>query len=255
MVNDLSHSFLTHEELAVTGERIAGLVENAGLGLPYVDGIVGLVRESVGDLNTAKSSSQALELTSEVQAADGRRDKRFKSFRGFISYKRYSEDAAEEAHAEYLWSILNKHGLGLWSMGLSEQTARIDSLTGEIDNNSKALAAIAGLGASDEYEALKRSQTDFENTYRRRVAEASEKESDPRIGPSRKKLIENLEALLVNLAMAENLNQEAGEETLSKINSLIGGVNEVIASVMATAKARITRSASANEDSENEEAA
>lgn len=254
MITKLSHTLLSHQEISVTGERIAGLAEEAGLGLSYIDGFAGLVKANVNELNAALAKTRGLELTAEVYAADDRRDMRFKSFRGFIDHKRYSEDANEREHAEYLWAILNRHSLSLWTLGFTDQTARLNTLFSELDSADKAQDALAAIAATNQYAAVKTSQSDFESIFKARTQEASAKDDDPKVRASRKKLAGNLEALLINIEMAEELNQEAGEETLSKIKSLIGNVNEVVASAMSIARARVTRAAS-EEETEEEPAA
>ena len=251
MVNKLSHTLLEHQEISMTGGRIAGMTEEAGLGLPYIDGFVGLVKANVNELNAALVKTPYLEQTPEVHAADDRRDTRFKSFRGFVDYKRYSADEAEKENAEHLWSILDRHSLSLWTFGFTDQSAALEGLFSDIDGNSKAQAALQATGAGEEYAALKAAQADFESAYRARAEESALKD-EPRVKDARKKLTGNLEALLINLEMAEKLNQESGDETLSKINSLIANVNEVIGSAMSVARARVTR---ASDEEAEEEAA
>lgn len=225
----------------MVSDRIADQVIETGVNLPYVDGLAGLVKGNVIDLDAAISKSLGLELTPEVHAADDLRDKRYKSFRSYLEHKSYSEDPEIAEQASFLFNILKKHGLGLWYGGLTEQSIKLKALFNDLEDD-KAKNAILKTGASPALEMLKIGQDNFEKIYRKRASEASIKE-DPKVRDSRKKLTGNLQALLLNLTVAEKLNEDSEKKT--KVASLIGEVNKIISSTITIARARISRSVNA----------
>ncbi len=238
MISELSHTLLNHQELSLAGDRIASKVESAGLGLTYVDGLVGLVKVNVLDFDTARNKSMALELTPEVQAADDKRDRRFKTFRTKLTLAELSDDKGIVEYASFLKGIVQKHNASLWALGLSEQSVKLKDLFHDLDKDGKAQTALSALGLTEDLADLKAVQADFEHVFKARLKEASEKE-DPKVAESRKKLVNNLQALLVVLGVAEKVNEDT--DLKQKVTVLVAEVNKVISTTMTTARTRITR--------------
>ncbi len=237
MLQELNHSLLLHKELSSAAERIARKVQQVGLGLPYVDGLAGLVIICVNNLNIAVSKSQSLDATPEVQSADERRDKRYKALRTFIEYQMLSDDVTIEASASYLLSILKKHGLSLWALDLKEQSARLKALFNNIDSDENARMAYQHIGATPDYESLKAAQSHFEEVYYPHARQTFLK-YDPKVNETRKKLSDNLKAMMMNLQVAERINED--EDIKKQLNLLEDELNTIISATMSVARKRIS---------------
>jgi hypothetical protein len=237
MLNVLNHSLLLHKELSLAGDGIADQVIEAGLGLSYVDGLAGLVKENILEMDMAVAKSLGLETTPEVQAADVVRDRRFKSLRAYVEHKSYDDDERIAKEASFIYDIIRKHGLGLWCMGMSEQTVRLKALGNDF-GSEKAQDALQKTGTMKVWVSLQNAQYEFEKILKKRIDEASAKE-DPKVRISRGKLTNNLQALLLNLEVAQKLDNEA--DVKKKLAALVRKVNRIISSSMANARARITR--------------
>jgi hypothetical protein len=194
-----------------------------------------------------------LELTPEVNAADVRRDERFKCFRGCIDYKKFSKDPKIAEQALFLWSWLSKYGLGLWYLGFTDQSAVSDMLFDDVEKNEKVRLAIENL-ANEEYEDYKAAQYEFEDIYGARASESSSKKEDPKVKAARKKLSSGLIALLTNIELAVELKKDEAL-LVDKINKVIGDITVIISSAMATARSGISRSENGKEDEKPSEIA
>lgn len=111
-------------------------------------------------------------ITRSLVELDGARDTFFISLKGLLTFHAQGHpDPAKQAQAELLLKTLESHGTNLHRKNYQEETAGLLSIINTISQNTELTAAVAALNLEGYIEALKTTNTEFDEAYLERNSE------------------------------------------------------------------------------------
>jgi len=171
-------------------------------------------------------------LTQELERIDELRDDLFLGFRGTADALLHHWQPEKRDAAQVLIDVIRRHGWTLHRKGYSKQSAAIHSLLTEC-NTDAVSTSVSTLAISEWLEQLYNTQNAFETTLQQR--EELDALAKPIVTESRKQVYNDLSSVLKYLDSMAEFSANA------ELTQLIEVINEIIANVTTSAKARKTR--------------
>ena len=231
MIRKLRTSFLLPAELAETTSKYVRATEEAQVVEPYVQKLLGLLKNDISALNRALTR---LRVNSKVEAlaeADGVRDDLFVAFRDMVDIGKRRQNPAIVGAYQLVFPTLESADLRLYRLGYTEKSGRLAALF-EILDQAPYQAALALLSAVELYEELKAAEISFLEIYEQRVDEDSNREVS--VEEARRVAVPHVNIFLGVLSTLEVFEPEVYDTLSVRINS-------ITAEIMAIARARKTR--------------
>lgn len=189
--------------------------EDAILGAPIAD-----LDEPMQKARLAITSNHKKELTNEINEADFKRDRAFVGFRKFVEAFQFKDwDPTAQKAATKLIGIIEKHGKNLYREGLTVQSALLDSLFADLENESSK-EDMNTLDADEWLNHLKNLQTEFSTMIQRRD-ELEAKKDIPTKADAKAELVKKLSVLLSGLDFLTNTQSTKYGEIGELINQIV----------------------------------
>lgn len=128
-----------------------------------------------------------------VEEADRHRDRLYFGIKNYLSGFRFLTDLEGHTEAVALYEIFRKYGLDIDRLSYSSQTAQLNNLLQELEEDANK-AKIAQLKLTSQVAQLKQAQADFEEIY----AEQAEANAELSSLPSASSIRKSLETALRN---------------------------------------------------------
>lgn len=130
-------------------------------------------------LNIAFKQSQGSELTPEIVALDDRRDRAIAGLKRLTESYSYHYDPEIAAAGDLLCRNILKHGDNIPRLGYQEQTAVLNSIVRDWEQETDLVAAVNTLNLGDWLAELKESNQQFTAKYLARVGETAHNTAVP----------------------------------------------------------------------------
>lgn len=163
----------------------------------------------VADINAVFKQDRHSELTSIIADLDARRGRAITGLRGVTKHFTYHSDAAIATAAAALHATIAVHGHDISRLTYQEETAIIDSIVREWEEQETLRAAVHRLHLNSWLTELKESNAQFSARYLERVAETAQQPSRT-VGEYRKAATQTYRTLVNHLKAHATLNPAAG---------------------------------------------
>lgn len=234
MLNELHASLLSPTELSTTATRMHALVANAKLNEPFIKNLNDMVESDNTDLETALGRYRFSDFTPMMLEKDKARDDAYVALRDYLAACSRRQDPTVVAAANLLVNIFRNRGWTLYNLGYTQESAALKLLFNDLET-PEATAALKTLNAEGWYNDVKTTQSAFEEVFNQKIT-AEARADYPQLHQAKNRLAQHLIILMSCIGVLEE--QQADNRT---IINLVEQLNQITASVMATARARRTR--------------
>lgn len=239
MIRKLRASLLLSAELSETVNAYLKSIAEVIPDEPFIGRITTMLKADLEVLNQAITAVRLNTLVDDVAMADAIRDDTFIGFRDMIdAYKRRRDPEVIKAH-EKLWYVIEKAGTMLYRLGYTEQSGKLEALFAEFDQ-AEYQEALTKLNVLDLYQELKQAQADFTDLYTQRL-DVDAGRNYPTLKQAKGQLVPHVNALLNAIDVLYETDTETHQALVEKLNT-------ITTQVMASARARKTRSMTQPED-------
>jgi hypothetical protein len=222
-------SYLKPEEILAFWYRLLALLQSLIPDDDYLAAIYNRLEEIAGKLSAALGVIRGSKYTIMLAERDGKRDQLFVGFRDYVNAFTYHFDELIVQAARLLQALIEVRGVTLYKYSYAAETSQLNGLFEDL-KNPEAQQAIALIKAEFWVEALQQAQQDFEALYQQKVATEAGQDL-PQINESKQELIRNLDRLLIYIESQAEIKAEKYQPVVKKID-------EVIADMMSSARAR-----------------
>ena len=225
-------SILNSNELYTASNRIIDASKGSLGSDPYTSTLCLHIGQGNKDLAKALGKALNSEFTPLLLVSDQERDDDFISLRDYTSSFIHGKNPIQAAAGRSIMSIIDNVGKSIYNLGYAEETSKMNTLIEALETPS-AQQALATIGATERFEALKSSQDEFEKTYQIKI----KTESDinyPLVKDSKSRITKYLKTLLYYI------------DTNSDLDGAVYGaakeaINQIITDTVAIAHSRATR--------------
>ena len=233
MLKKLRTSFLLPAELSEIIKSYIQVVRDTGISHDFLNVVISLLLVDIENLKGAILAIRLNKLVQEVAQADAVRDDLFLSFRDVIdAAKRRQNPAFVEAN-KLVFPTIEKAGTRLYQLGYIEKSGKLDALIEELQKDEYQQALIT-MKVDDVFAELVEAQTKFITLYADRLKEESNLDY-PTVDEAKRKTVPHVNIFLGTISILQEVEPET-------FDALVGKINVVTTEIMATARARKTRS-------------
>jgi len=193
------------------------------------------------DLPKGLGKSLNSDFTPLLLFQDRVRDNAFIGFRDYASSFSHSADEAKATAGKNITGIFETTGNSAYALGYSVETAKLNSLILNLSAPA-SLKDMESIGATEWFEALKTSQTEFEKVYNSKIDIESAIDL-PLIKEARDRITKYLKALLSYIGINAELDSV-------KYGAVSDKIDEIITEIVTIVHARETRNGDAPKKSE-----
>ncbi len=211
-------------------ERLLAIFSAYDLVALQLEAFVQKLQTAFNHLDAAMIQNKGSVYTGKMSDADEVRDDAFLALRNLVVAYTYYPDETLKLHAERLEQAIRTHGWTIQRLGLTQQTAVLNNLIGDLENNAELVAAITALNATPFLNVLKEKNTLFTDYQSQRLEEKAEK---PEIttNEARREAREAVENLLNVTEALYLMNQdESYQQIANQVNPLVDEFNTLIRS-------------------------
>lgn len=230
MFKSISFSRLLNPEFYSFLERLLAIFSAFDLVTLQLESFVQKVQTAFNHLDAAMIQNKGSIYTGMMSDADELRDDAFLALRNLVVAYTYYPDETLKSHAERLEQAIRTHGWTIQRLGLTQQTAVLSNLIGDLENNADLAAAITALNATPFLNVLKEKNALFTGYQSQRLDEKSEK---PEISTTdaRREAREAVENLFNVTEALYLMNQdETYQQIANQVNPLVDEFNSLIKS-------------------------
>jgi hypothetical protein len=234
MIEKINYARLTNNELYTLIKTIISIltgVDQEALGLKkWIDKL--LIPFNTLELSIGKEKGS--ELTPVIQQDDDLRDRCFKALKTYIEACLLRNNQEWANAAEVLWRIFNNHDLYLHARSYSKESALLDNLILELNDNMEVQTALDVINAREWFNELNESENIFKAHWNERREQSANKPASD--SQEARKQIRITSQNLFQFIELMNISNE--DDTYL---SLINNINEEVIKSNTIVKARITR--------------
>ena len=231
-MKEFSLSYLTYNELAVAGRRLARLAGGDDTQYLFIRDLCTMVAADSDELDSSLNKKSGNEDTAKLRVKDGTRDNAYLFLRDLVYAFTRIDDAAKKEAALKLYAEFENLGLTLYQQGYTEQSAKMQSLV-KILSGPELTAALELIGAKPWFDSMSAAQADFEDFYDKKIENEGKKEHLG-LKEARNKLTFHLHTLLDAIVSANDIKDGV-------YAPLITRMDEVITDIMTSVRARRSR--------------
>jgi len=232
MIKPILHQLLTVDEFYTLSKEIIRAIEASTLDEASKTQMLNRLTRNFDLLESAINRETKNPLTQVLEMDDEQRDRVFLGLRSFIEAHTYHWDTAVSESANALASIIRRHGWSLHNEGFTTQTAALNSLCAELEQEP-ASNHIIQTEATQWLSKLTEMQAHYEATKQKR--EELDTYDKPIVTETRKAVYEDLTAVIKYIEGNMLLSASPEMETLTVT------LNQIIGQITTSAKARYTR--------------
>jgi hypothetical protein len=236
MIIKLRTSYLQPGELAETANAFLQKVNSFTPLDPFLERITNLLQEDLSTLNNALTAVRINALVKAVSEADALRDDLFIAFRDSLDILKRRPSETFQAAYLALWPILEQAGTLLYSLGYSEQSGRLEALIEQM-NLPANQTHLTNTGLTGLFEEMKQAQANFTELYQKRL-DLDSQQDYPTLAEAKSSIVPRINMLLDAVSILH-------EEDAETLGPLVRELNAITSQIMAIARARRTRDASA----------
>jgi len=240
MIKSINYSILNSDQLYTLVQRLLNLYNGISEPDEALVPFVAKTKQRFNAFSKAFEVNHKDPFTPIKAQKDSERDEAFVAFRNFIEACSHRRNPDVAQMAEKILAIINRYGWSLWRNGYKTETARIDNLVMELEENHAEI--LATINAKEWLDELEAANADFKEVAMKSILQA---EDDPTLTETRVPLESALRSLL---SITELLNES---DTTHEMEKLVKLLNEAITPIMAAARAAQTRRQNQQPDSVN----
>jgi len=222
------------DEIIGIGTTLVDVVEKSAYKDSRLEGLKEKLSVGIKDLTTAQNRKRKNDETEEVWNSEKLRDKGFQSFKFAAKGVTLRSDKVLSDFGKTIYEVIKRHGLDLHNLPHAEQTAKMQSLFGELETPI-CKTAIDGSSLTDVYAEMKASNQVFlDGLAKRTISDAIRKEAEGAV--IARKNAKHLMDQFINY-----LNSIGVIDNSTELKDLSNRIVAVIDKANANIHARITR--------------
>jgi hypothetical protein len=232
-MKNLPFSLLSSNELFTTSSRINEACKSTLNNDVYVSNLCSSIDQGNRDLSKGLGKSLNSDFTPLLLVQDLKRDHAFVGLRDFFTSYSHSSDPAKATAGRNLTAIFENIGNSAYRLGYVVETSKINSLLANLSVPA-AVKDMECIGATEWFEQLKTSQSEFEKTYNAKI-ETDSAIDYPLVKNARDQITRYLKGLMNYIEINTDLDK-------AKFGPAKDKINEIITEIVAIIRARETRS-------------
>lgn len=233
MLEEIKISYLNFPEKKMLASRFVEILAETQFDFPFFREITDLLKKDIAAVNDSMDVAVPSDITALLLKKDEQRDDAFVAFRDFVKASQKRANPAIQKAAGNIAELIKSHGWTLYRLGYTEQSAKAAALIQNLEKE-KYGEALKTLGAESWFEAVVETQNSFEEVYHQKLEDSAENKLPSGLKEKRDNVSNRLIFLSESLRYLDLLRPDKYKNDLQKLN-------EAIAAVMTTAKARRTR--------------
>lgn len=233
MLKKLRTSFLLPAELSEIIKSYIQAVRDSGINHDFLNVIITLLLLDVEKLKLAIQAIRLNALVQLVAQADAIRDDLFISFRDMVdAARRRKSELLQEAN-KLVFPNIEQAGTRLYQLGYIEKSGKLEALLSEL-KKEKYKDALAAMKVDDVLQELDEAHQNFVTLYSDRLEEENKKDY-PTIDEAKRKAVPHVNIFLGTVSILQEVDA-------ANYDNLVDKLNVITTEIMATARARKTRS-------------
>ncbi|MEL6562019.1 MAG: DUF6261 family protein [Bacteroidota bacterium] len=232
MLKKLRTSFLLPAELSEIIKSYVKAVRKSGISHDFLNVVISLLLIDVENLKLAIQAIRLNALVKLVAQADAVRDDLFLSFRDIVDAARRRSKVFLDAH-NLVFPQIEKAGNRLYQLGYMEKSGRLQALIDELKKPAYQNALLT-MKVDDLFLELVEAHDNFTTLYADRLEEESKKDY-PTIDEAKRKAVPHVNIFLGTVSILQEVDA-------ANYDTLVNELNVITTEIMATARARKTRS-------------
>ncbi len=232
MIKPIKSRYLSTEEVYVLALNTQALIKSSDIEEQLKTKLLTCINKNILSFEEALNRNKKNPLTISKKEKDIIRDHYFLGLRSYIESMTYHWEESINTSAHSISEVIERHGHSLHNLGYNEETALLNSLIAELQQEPGS-THIATTGAQSWLAKLAEAQIDFEKTKSDAIDHDSIEK--PSINKTKTLVIKDLNDVLNYIGIEEKFNETPA------ITDLISKINQNILSVVSIAKARNTR--------------
>jgi hypothetical protein len=231
-MKNLPFSLLSSNELFTTSSRINEACKSTPGNDVYISNLCASIDQGNRDLSKGLGKSLNSDFTPLLLVQDQVRDNAFIGLRDFFTSYSHSSDPAKAKAGINLTAILENIGNSAYRLGYVVETAKINSLIANLSVPA-AVKDMECIGATEWFDQLKTSESEFERIYNAKV-ETESAIDYPLVKDARERITRYLKGLMNYIEINADLDK-------AKFGPAKDKINEITTEIVAIIRARETR--------------